>query len=115
MRFTRATTDGTHAVQQIMCGEQAVGSGHPRLAGDLFIHVQADEVVRSKQARDMWQDKHAERTCGCPQCRRAYKGTLVFYANLGIEQPAHERVRTGDHAWFAMSIGRSLSEHGEEV
>ena len=114
MRFTRATNYGIDAVQQVMCGDQVVSSGHPTLGGDLYVQVQADEIVRSKQARDMWEGKHAERTCGCPQCRHTYKETLVFYANLGIEQPARERVRTGDHTWFAMSIGRSLSEHGDD-
>ena len=110
MRFTSITLDGTQAAYHFVPRVQLAGLGRRRLHADLHIHDQADMVVANKQARDTWEAKHAERVCGCPQCRGAYRETLAFYAALGTRQPARERVSATGLSWFVTLVSESQRE-----
>jgi hypothetical protein len=90
--------------------EQVSDLSQPGLGADLQIHDQADRVVTNKEARDMWVAEHAERVCSCPQCRCAYRATLDFYATLGAEQPARERVIADYLVWYTIDLSGSQLE-----
>ncbi|HWE60162.1 MAG TPA: hypothetical protein VHB98_00475 [Chloroflexota bacterium] len=110
MRITQVTADGIQASRPLGRNAQVVGPGNPARSADLHIHEQVDQVVEAKQVRDTWQGEYAERVCGCSQCRRAYRGTLIFYARLGTEQPARERISACSLSWYTMRVGGSQLE-----
>jgi hypothetical protein len=111
MRYvTQVRTERTDALQQTIRSEQVPDPGQPIIAANRHIHDQVDAVVANKQARDTWEASYAERVCGCPHCRQAYKETLAFYATLGTRQPARERVSAGDLSWYSTPVGDSQLE-----
>jgi hypothetical protein len=107
---TQVLTEGTYAIHLTIRSEQVAGPGQPTVSADRHIHDQADEVVENKQARDMWEAVYAERVCGCPPCRQAYKETLAFYGTLGTRKPARERISAGGLAWCLTPVADSQVE-----
>jgi hypothetical protein len=88
MQFTRVTTAGTRAAQQPIPSAQATRLNSRALSTGLYVHQQADQVLANKEVHDSWEDKYAASLCGCPQCRHAYRRTLVYYAKLNARRSA---------------------------
>ena len=107
MRLTQAASNDAQTILSIMRGGVGAASSRPALAGKPRIHDLVDQVVERKHARDTADSMRSQRLCGCPRCRSAYLATLIFYAELGSDQPARERIRPIGLAWYDARPGPS--------
>jgi hypothetical protein len=107
MQFTRVTTAGTRVAQQAVPNAQVARLTWQALRADLYIHQQADQILANKQIRDIWEDWCAAHLCGCPQCRHAYRMTLVSYAMLNARPLAYEGMSARGHTWYTRHSGGS--------